>query len=310
MIAAPVDAHQRARIALPFLFCTLVWSSTWLVIRGQIAVAPPEWSVTYRFAIAAAAMAAYCLATRAPLRLGVRSHAVALAYGIPQYALNYHAVYIAERHVASGLVAVIFALLVVPNALFAWTFLRQPVTRAFLIGTGVALAGMTLLFAHEIAAAAAGRSALLVGIGWSLLAVLFSSVANVIQAAPAARGVAVPTLMMWGMAYGTALNVAVAALAAGAPVLPADGAYWAGLLYLAIIGSAGAFSAYFMVIRVIGPGRAAYSSVLSPPLAMLLSTLFEGYRWSWEAALGGLAGLAGLAIALRARAASPARKSG
>ncbi len=54
----------------------------------------------------------------------------------------------------------------------------------------------------------------------------------------------------------------------------------------------------------LGPGRAAYSSLIVPVIAMALSTLFEGYRWSLLAVAGGLLAMAGLFIALRAR--SPA----
>jgi drug/metabolite transporter (DMT)-like permease len=66
-----------------------------------------------------------------------------------------------------------------------------------------------------------------------------------------------------------------------------------------------AFPLYFGIIRVIGPAKAAYSSVLIPVIAMLLSTLFEGYRWSLLAGAGAaLAGI-GLVVALKAR--RPAR---
>ena len=51
----------------------------------------------------------------------------------------------------------------------------------------------------------------------------------------------------------------------------------------------------------IGAARAAYSSVLIPILAMGFSTVFEGYRWSVTAALGGVLTLAGLVVALSAR---------
>ena len=59
-----------------------------------------------------------------------------------------------------------------------------------------------------------------------------------------------------------------------------------------------AFSLYFPVVRKIGPGRAAYSSVLVPIIAMGLSTLFEDYRWSLLAAAGGLLALGGMLVAL------------
>jgi len=71
------------------------------------------------------AMIAYAVATGASLRLTWRQHGLAIVYGIAQYALNYYAVYLAERSVTSGLIAVVFALLIVPNALLAWVFLRQ-----------------------------------------------------------------------------------------------------------------------------------------------------------------------------------------
>ena len=50
-----------------------------------------------------------------------------------------------------------------------------------------------------------------------------------------------------------------------------------------------------------GPGRAAYSSLLVPIIAMALSTAFEDYHWSALAVAGCLLALFGLFIALRAR---------
>ena len=304
----PLDVASRARVAIPFLICTLVWSSTWLVIRHQLGVVPPAWSVAYRFLIATAAMMAYVRYTGDRMRLTAREHGLAAVYGIAQYSLNYYAVYLAEQTVTSGLVAVVFALLVVPNAVFAWIFLKQGVSRAFVVGSGVAMAGLVLLFSHEMAGAAVGRAAIFAGIGWSLLGVLFASGANVMQATRLAKSVPVPSLIAWGMAWGAAFNCLAALVVDGAPVIDPHPAYWVGTLYLGLIGSALAFTAYLHVIRAIGPGRAAYTSVLSPVLAMVLSTMFEQYRWSPEAMVGGLLSLCGLFVALYARqAASPAR---
>lgn len=304
----PLGASQRARVALPFMVCTLVWSSTWLVIRTQLGIVPPSWSVAYRFVIACAAMMVYARLTGARLRLSPREHGLAAVYGVAQYCLNYYFVYLGERTVTSGLVAVAFALLVVPNALFAWIFLKQGLSRAFLLGSGVAMIGLMLLFSHELSAAPASRATILIGIGWSLAGVLFSSIANVMQGSRPARAIPVPTLIAWGMAWGSLFNCAGAFALDGPPVLDPHPGYWIGTLFLALIGSALAFSCYFAVIRAIGPGRAAYSSVLSPVLAMLLSTVFEDYRWSVSAAAGCLLAIAGLVVALQARqAARPAR---
>jgi drug/metabolite transporter (DMT)-like permease len=52
------------------------------------------------------------------------------------------------------------------------------------------------------------------------------------------------------------------------------------------------FPLYYRLIREIGAGRAAYHNVLVVIVAMLLSTLLEGYRWSVLAIAGQRAGAA------------------
>jgi drug/metabolite transporter (DMT)-like permease len=106
------------------------------------------------------------------------------------------------------------------------------------------------------------------------------------------------------MVYGIVANALLAFVVSGAPVVETRPAYWLGLVYLGLFASALAFPLYFSVMRSVGPGKAAYSSVLVPILAMALSTLFEGYRWSTLALAGGAIALAGLVIALRSRAAA------
>ncbi|MFN5759038.1 MAG: EamA family transporter, partial [Sphingomonadaceae bacterium] len=44
------------KVLIPFTIITLIWGSTWFVIRGQIAEVPPSWSVTYRFLLGGLAM--------------------------------------------------------------------------------------------------------------------------------------------------------------------------------------------------------------------------------------------------------------
>ena len=41
------------RVWIPFMVTSLIWGSTWLVIRDQLGTVPTTWSVTYRFIVAA-----------------------------------------------------------------------------------------------------------------------------------------------------------------------------------------------------------------------------------------------------------------
>ncbi|MDB5692867.1 MAG: family transporter [Alphaproteobacteria bacterium] len=300
-MSADGGSFLQPRILFPFLLVTLIWGSTWIVITDQLGSVPPAWSVAYRFAIAAAAMFAFARFRGESLRIGREGHALALLFGLPQFFLNYNFVYAAELHVTSGLVAVVFALLIVPNSLFAWLFLKQRATGGFLLGSAVALAGAALLFLQEFRTSGARPHDVLAGIGLTLLAVLAASIANVMQASQRLRRRPVAAMLAWGMLYGVAADIVAAWLFFGPPAVETRLLYWASLLYLALAASALAFALYFHIIRIIGPARAAYSSVLIPILAMGLSTLFEGYRWSPPAAIGGVLTLTGLVVALRSR---------
>ena len=300
-LARRLGKTGQVRVAIPFAITTLIWSSTWFVIRTQLGVVPPMWSVTYRFAVAAVGMAAVAKLRGDGFRIGRRAQGIAVAFGLCQVVLNFNLVYRAEGYVTSGLVAVTFALLIVPNALFARVFLGQGVTARFLAGSAVALVGVGLLFAHEAGAARAGGGTVVLGLGLTLLGVIAASVSNVSQASGWAQGVPGPSLLAWGMLWGAIMNAGVAFLWVGPPVADPRPLYWAGVAYLGIVASAVAFTLYFGIIRAIGPARAAYINVLTPILAMAISTAFEGYRWSLTAAAGAVLAFAGLLIALQAR---------
>lgn len=289
------------KVLLPFLLITLIWSSTWIVIKDQLGPVPAAWSVVYRFIIATAAMFAYAAVTGASLRFDRRGHLLALLFGVPQFCLNFNLVYAAEHHVTSGLVATVFALLMVPNSALAWLFLKERVTGRFVLGSAVACVGVALLFVQEIRASPATPSQVALGLGLTLLAVLSASVANILQATRPATAWPLPSLLAWGMFYGNIANALFALAVFGAPTVEPRLGYWLGLVYLGLIASALAFPFYFAVMRAVGAGKAAYSSLLVPILAMAISTAAEGYRWSTLAIAGGALALTGMFIALKSK---------
>ncbi|MDP1027912.1 EamA family transporter [Sphingomonas sp. KR1UV-12] len=301
----PRPNSTRARILIPFGIVTLIWGSTWLVIRDQIAVVPPSWSVTYRFIVACIAMGGWALYRREELRLDARGLAFAAAIGMLQFCLNFNFVYRAEAFITSGLVAVIFALLLVPNALFARVFLGQRLGAQLVLGSAIAMAGITLLFVHEARVDPAGPTRALAGIGLTLVAILSASSANVMQATRTAARYPMAPMLAVAMLIGAVVDGVYAWATVGPPVFEPRLGYVAGILYLGLFASALAFTLYYRVLRTIGPAKAAYSSVIVPVIAMLLSTLFEGYRWSPLAAAGAVLAGTGLVVALRAR--RPAR---
>ena len=286
---------------IPFGIVTLVWGSTWIVIRDQLATVPPSWSVAYRFAVAGAAMLAWAALRRDALWLDRRGFVFAGALGLLQFVLNFNFVYRAELHITSGVVAITYALLMVPNALLARIFLGQRMGSQLLLGSAIAIAGVALLFVHEARLSEAGPDEALIGIGLALAGVLSASVANVMQASETSKAYPMSSILGWAMLIGALLDTGFALATAGPPVFDPRPEYLAGLVYLGVVGSAFTFSLYFGLIRTIGPAKAAYTSVAIPVIAMVFSTIFEAYRWSGLAVAGAALAVTGLVLALRAR---------
>ena len=291
--------HSTFRsVTLPFLIFTAIWGSTWLVIRGQLGVVSPQWSVAYRFTIAAMAMALIAMWKGEGLRIDRRGLLAALFLGFTQFCLNFNAVYLAERHITSGVVATVFALLLIPSSLLGWAFLGQRPDRRFVWSSLVAVAGIGLLFAHELQDHPSSSGQIGNGILLTLVGMLGASAANVVQARPEVRRYPLFTVLAWSMAAGALIDATVALAMTGAPTIDWRPSYWAGLLYLALAASVLTFSLYYPVVRRIGPAKAAYSSVIVPIIAMALSTAFEGYRWTPTAIAGALLALGGMVGAL------------
>jgi drug/metabolite transporter (DMT)-like permease len=304
MSSAPVPSMLSPRVLIPFMLTGTIWGSTWFVITGQIADVPAAWGVFYRFMLATPALFALALMMGNRLRLNRPEHLLALGVGIAQFSGNFLFVYHAEQHITSGIVAVMFALLMVPNAIFAKVFIGEKVAGGFIGGSLVAIAGVALLLVHEWnAAPLGGPNGANVGQGIVLAigGMLAASIANVVQANPTGRGVPMVSFLAWAMVYGTAFDLVYALVTVGPPPIPSGWQFWAGTAYLAIIGSVVTFPLHYNLVREIGAGRTAYNGIVTVCVAMLLSTLFEEFRWTWLAASGMALALLGMALALRSK---------
>ncbi|MFO1223270.1 MAG: DMT family transporter [Burkholderiaceae bacterium] len=277
---------------------TLIWASTWHVILYQLAEVAPLNSVAWRFGLAGVVLLALAAARGEHWLLAPRWHGWLVATGVVQYSLNYWAVYEAERHVPSGLVAVLFSLMVFGNALLGWRVFGQPVTRRFIAAAVCGVVGVALIFWPELVATGSRPDAGL-GLGAGLLAVTCACIGNVMTLALSRRGLPLVPMLGWSMAYG-ALALWLVALAQGtAAQVGTSVLWWGSLLYLALAGSVVAFFVYFRLAQRVGPARAAMTGVTIPPIALAISTALEGWRPNALSWLGILLSLGSVYVATR-----------
>lgn len=276
---------MHASNATLFLTATLIWGSTWLAIKYQLGAVAPEVSVVYRFALASAILTAWCAATGTSLRFARRDHRFLAGIGATMFGLNYVGVYWAEQHVASGLVAVVFSTIVFMSPVGMRLAFRAPLTWRTLVAATFGVGGVALLFVPELDAARHGGSAAL-GIAFALCATVLATVGNLIAVRNHRAGLPTFPATAWGMAYGALVASLTATFTGVRWTFDTSPPYVASLLYLAVFGSVVAFGVYLTLLKRVGAGPASFVGVATPVIALLLTTLFEGYRWTWLAVLG------------------------
>jgi drug/metabolite transporter (DMT)-like permease len=271
-----------------FVVAVLIWGTTWHAILYQLDALPPETGVALRFTIAALVVLGFAAWRGERLRFPWPVHGHFALQGVFMYGAAYICVYHAERHVPSGLVAVGYSASPLIAGVGARALWGTPVSRRFLLGGLLGVAGVALIFAPELAAVDARPRA---GLGLMLTvgAVLLSAVGALVASRNGERGLPFWPAMGWGLTWGAAASVLIALASHPLPAaLPTAPAWWLSLVYLAVAGTVVAFAAFLTLQQRLGPGRASTIGVMTPVVALGVSTAFEGYR-PGLATLGGVA---------------------
>ena len=280
-----------------FALPSFIWGTTWLAIKSQLGVVEPEVSVAWRFALASLILLGWCLLRGIPLRFGGRDHGRLALLGLLLFGLNYVLVYRSEQHLTSGLVSVLFAFLVFWNLLGARLFFRAPAPRAVILGAVLGVAGVGLLFWPEVTSLRAGPDQGL-GIALAMAATVVASAGNLYSQRVFASGIAVVPGTAVAMGYAALAVMGYCTVMRVPFAFDPKPAYVLSLIYLSLLGSVVAFVSFLTVLKRIGAGRSGYIAAVIPVVAMLASTLFEGYRWSAAALAGLVLVLAGTVLVL------------
>ncbi len=293
-----------------FLIACLIWGSTFFAITLQLGTIPPAVSVVYRFALAAAVLFVWCRARGDRLWMPWRVQRWMLLQGCATFGLSYICTYTSEQYLVSGLVAVLFALMVFWNPIFSRMAFGTPLTWRTWSAAAVAMCGVTLLFFDSVRGAwyeimSGGNGHFLLGLLTAISATIASSVGNIVVVKVREQSHNVLLTMAWSMLWGTLLVVLWVLLSGQSFALPLTAPYWGGLLYLSLFGSVIAFAAYFTLIHRIGSHKAVYIGVVTPVISVLLSIQLEHYRPGPMEWAGMILCLSSVAWALKSDAPEP-----
>ena len=271
-----------------YLVTILIWGSSWFVITFQIGVVNESVSVFYRFLLASIILLVFCWLTRRKLRMGLSDHLFVAIQGFCLFCFNYVLIYYGTAYISSGLVAVAFSTLAILNIFNGALFLKRPVRRTVLAGAVIGLLGIALVFGDEFIAAKenANTNEVMIGLLLVLAAAYSASLGNIISARNQSKGLSVIQTNAFGTLYGSLIMLSYGLFLGADFNIEWTMPYTLSLVYLAVFGTIIAFGAYLSLVGQIGADKAAYAMVLFPIVALLISTVFEGFTWTPLALVG------------------------
>ena len=268
-----------------FSIPALIWGSTWLAIKYQLGVVDPLVSVVYRFLLAALILFAYCSLRGMNLKYSIKQHFYIALQGLLLFGVNYWLVYLAEIHLESGLVAVLFSTIVFFNILNGAIFLKSKIRLNVLLSAIIGFIGIILVFKDQLFGFTFSNvesyALLLAGIS-----AVTASLGNITSAYNQKNKLPVVQTNAFGMLYGSLLMLLLVLTTGKSFNFDFSLPYISSLLYLAIFGSIIAFTSYLSLLGKIGADKAAYVTLVFPIIALILSTMFEAYSWNGYAIIG------------------------
>jgi len=295
-----------------YIATVLIWGTTWLAIYFQLGEVPVNVSVFYRFALAALILLP-SLWLGGKLQTTDRSdHLFMVLQGACLFSFNFICFYTATQYISSGLVAVVFSLATLFNALNNRFFWKESIPKTVLIAGVTGTLGLVLLFLPELNGSngEGGFShSTLKGFTFACIGTYLFSLGNMISKRHSLKGLKPITSNAYGLCYGTAILVGVLLVTAEPLVVDLRPQYLGALFYLSIFGTIIGFTTYLTLVARLGANKAAYATVMFPVVALLLSSWFEGYHWQISSTFGlGLTILGNLIINFRALKALPFMK--
>ena len=213
------------------------------------------------------------------------------------FCLNFLLTYWASHQAPSALVALAFTSLIYFNMFLGYAFLKIPFNKQVIYGALISFSGMLLISSNELIQIK-NHPGYLFGFLLSGLGTISASVGNIISTKSRQLQVPIIANNAWGMLYGSCLSLLFCLFTFKDFTVHFDLQFILAFSYLTIFGTIISFGAYLKLIDIVGPSKAAFTSVVSPVIAITISMYFEKLEFSWMMTIGMLFCLIGNVVAL------------
>ena len=262
-----------------YLLVIMAWGGSWYAVKLQTEYLAITQLIGYRFVISFLLLLGILKAQKTLKKLSYKQHGGCILLGATLFAFNYYTFYHAALYITSGLLAVIFSLAPIMNSFNSYFWFKKSPDLFTIIGAILGLLGVVVLFFPDLQ-----KDFYNTHLWWSIMlcvmGTFFFSLGNMISTKLNFNPDYLPTITCWGMLYGSLLMFIVNWFLQQPLAFSLDFTYISSLFYLVVIGSIIAFLAYLELINRIGADKAAYTTIVIPTIAVLISLWLEDYQWN------------------------------
>ena len=288
--------------AFLYFIVLLAWGSSWFAISFQLGDVAPQVSIVWRFLLASLLLFIWCFARGLKLSYSWREHVNWLLLGFFLFCINYICAYFGTSYLTTGVVCLIFSTLTLFTVFNGFIFFKKPIRLPILFGAIVGIAGLSIIFSNEISSADwSFDSEIVKGFLWMLLATFFASIGMLLSGQMQARKIPLIQSNAFSMLYGSIILIVYILFSDISFSFSTSYSYITSLIYLSLIASVIGFGVYLKLVGNIGADKASYVNIFTPTIALVLSTLFENYVWSWAGLIGVILIIFGNIIVLYAK---------
>lgn len=286
--------NERFKIGLGFAVASLIWGSTWLVIKIGLNSIPPFYSATFRFTIAVILLYFIITLRRMPLPIDKLSLKMYTIAGLMSFSIPFAMVYWGQQYIPSGLSSLLFALYPLLVGIFSHLLLPGEQLNIFKI-SGIILGffGIFIIFSQDIywngnsltvyAMLAVILSCVIQALSLVLIKKYGGSV-NAFHLNTGGMGMGVVILFLFALIFEDFDNVNFDLIGVGS------------ILYLGILGSVVAFSIYFWMLKRVEAVYLSLLAFITPILAVILGGILLDEKLGKNVIQGGALVLIGILL--------------
>ena len=276
-----------------FIGLSLIWGTTWLVIKIGLDGMPPFLGVGLRFIAAGTIVMTIGFIKERKLAFSLSLFKLTLIIGILMFTISYSAVYWAEQYISSGMASIMFSTLPFYVAAFAALILKnERLNLLRVVGMVVGVLGTALIFSENLSVQNFIQLMALLAVFVSPISAAFA----VVITKKIIHNYNRYLLNGGSMLVGGIVTLSIHYIFQSDMPLIWSTTSIGALIYLTLIGSALAFSIHFWMLLHVEATTVSFVTIVSPVVALFLGYIVLSENLSWLQFAGSVLVIGGVLI--------------